>query len=76
MVLCYDGFMMDSNLYKPEILKELNNLIYDRLGLNIEFSQKPFESQFEQLISECTDEYRVKNALSDFNIQLLKEQQN
>lgn len=76
MVLCYDGFMMDSNLYKPEILKELNNLIYDRLGLNIEFSQKPFESQFEQLISECTDKYRVKNALSDFNIQLLKEQQN
>ena len=43
IVPCQDGFMILKDLYKDEILSEINKHIYDTFKINIKFINKPFD---------------------------------
>jgi hypothetical protein len=45
-VLCADGIMIPSKTYKPELLKELNELIKSKFNLNIIFTQKEMKQDY------------------------------
>ena len=58
-VLCYDGIMILKENYKPELLTELTDFIYNKYGLNLEFINKEMNKYFtdEELNNSQINKY-------------------
>ena len=66
-VLCADGLMIEKNLFKTELLDELNKLILNTYGLNLKFINKE--------MSQCYSiEEIMNNQINKNEYEILKEE--
>ena len=47
--LCYDGIMLEKELYNIDILTESNRITFDKFGMNLTFEQKEMEHYLDIL---------------------------
>ena len=52
VVLCADGFMIPKKLYKVELLKELEAVIYSETGFKVGISNKPMEQGYNAILDK------------------------
>jgi hypothetical protein len=50
--LCYDGIMILSKYYTPELLKEFSNEIKTHFGLDLSFESKKFDTSYLSILDE------------------------
>lgn len=50
VVLCYDGIMIDKNLYKPELLTIFSQLIKDKFDFDIKFENKIMNKSYLDIL--------------------------
>lgn len=46
-VLCCDGIMLETKFFKPELLGELEAIVYEDLGFKVKFIQKPMNEALD-----------------------------
>ena len=53
-ILCYDGIMIETIYYKPELLKELEDYIFNELKFKMTFIKKEMEIAYtDEQLKEC-----------------------
>lgn len=52
-LLCHDGIMLEKEYYKPELLEELQQLIYKEFDLNLTFIEKPMSESALDILDDC-----------------------
>ena len=71
-VLVYDGLMIPKKNYKPELLLELENLIYGQTGIKMKFEEKQMNQDYklQELLSsqleEKIDPFEYKSVRPEF----------
>jgi hypothetical protein len=63
-ILCYDGLMMPKENYKPEILKEFENIIFEKTGFKVNFSTKDLDQGFSEETIKDSQEAEEENPYS------------
>lgn len=72
-VLCADGLMIEKQYYKPELLNVFNNIIKEKLGFDLKFTEKPLNQGYELddlvVIPSDDDEFveEINNGIGVFN---------
>lgn len=51
-VLCFDGIMIESKNYKPDILKEFTSIIKSKYGYNLTFTNKLLDQGFNNILNQ------------------------
>ena len=49
-VLCADGLMIMKEDFKPELLKELNDIVFEETGFDLSFSQKEMNQVYDEKV--------------------------
>lgn len=79
-VLCFDGIMILKEYYNDNILTELNKYIYDKMKLNLIFTNKKMnENIFSDLDLNISSQINLNiptNAINRFNINFFKSLNN
>lgn len=52
VVLCADGLMLEKHLYKPQLLGELKEVIKQKTGFNLNFSNKPMDQGYNKILDK------------------------
>lgn len=70
-VLCADGLMIKKENYKPELLNIFSDIIYDKFGLKLIFTQKPLNEGYLDILDEhlLTDDQINSLTLKDYQIE-------
>tara|TARA_R100000951_G_scaffold2414_1_gene3799 strand:+ start:1406 stop:4096 length:2691 start_codon:yes stop_codon:yes gene_type:complete len=50
--LCNDGIMIEEKHYRPEVLSELNQYIYDTTGFNLIFVKKEMKDGYKEILND------------------------
>ena len=50
--LCNDGIMLEKQLYEPELLKKLNQVVKDETGFDLNFVEKPLDEDYLDILDE------------------------
>jgi hypothetical protein len=73
-VLTFDGLMIEKNKYKPELLEELNIVVRERTGFDLQFIQKPMDKGYsmEEIMNsiEITEYEKIKYEFEKNNFKI------
>jgi hypothetical protein len=59
-VLCFDGIMIPKDNYRIEILSELSNEVYDKIGFNLIFENKEMDKTlYNELLIEINNKNKI-----------------
>lgn len=65
VVLCADGMMIQKEYYNDNILKEFENLIYDKFNINLKFINKKLDQYYDDNIIDNNIDIKDINIIND-----------
>lgn len=69
-ILCYDGFMIPAEIYKPDILRIFEKIINEKFGLVLEFTDKPMDKDYLEILDK-----HLQVSLTEINEKLNKNKE-
>jgi hypothetical protein len=65
-ILCFDGLMMETQYFKEELLKELNEHVLKVSGFNLTFTTKPLDKHLLNDLPRAVDETSYEYVKTEF----------
>ena len=48
VVLCFDGLMINKQFYNEQLLEELSNVVFEKIGIRLRFTQKEMGTEYTE----------------------------
>ena len=72
VVLCADGLMIPKENYKPELLNEFKNIIFEKMGFDLNFTKKEMDQgytleQLQETQLKTNEDDNITKSLENYN---------